>query len=290
MPVDDEIRPFDPSRDTIGALQLINYDRVLGQPICTAEMLAEATAGRSAVDGGWWHKLNKPRIDVLVIKNRLAGIVSFADDQEEDSSFLLWLHAREDPRAVALLTDHFVQSTKASKLYGYYIATALTSGLEGLPVKHRPVTHAEMLGQGFKDLNAWRYMHIHTPVPDISVVPNAPVQEQETESDHEREWLIPLVQDGKKIGAALTGSIFPEIGVLWHITVDDEQRGKGLGRLLLGTAINQLTETHAKEIILYVDDDDPRDRDRTAANRLYDLTGFKEIDRLHSYEMERARQ
>jgi hypothetical protein len=36
-----------------------------------------------------------------------------------------------------------------------------------------------------------------------------------------------------------------------------------------------------------VDDDDPGgERDRSAANRLYESLGFKEIDRLHCYELE----
>jgi hypothetical protein len=36
----------------------------------------------------------------------------------------------------------------------------------------------------------------------------------------------------------------------------------------------------------YVDDDQPPggDRDRPAANRLYDGAGFRELDRLHSYQ------
>jgi ribosomal protein S18 acetylase RimI-like enzyme len=45
----------------------------------------------------------------------------------------------------------------------------------------------------------------------------------------------------------------------------------------------------AGELILFVDDDDtdPRsDRNRAAANRLYDRAGFTEIDRLHSYRLD----
>ncbi|GAA4935844.1 hypothetical protein [Actinoplanes utahensis] len=45
-----------------------------------------------------------------------------------------------------------------------------------------------------------------------------------------------------------------------------------------------LADLGASEAILYVDDDASGiDRDRTAANRLYDRSGFTEIDRLHSY-------
>lgn len=45
-----------------------------------------------------------------------------------------------------------------------------------------------------------------------------------------------------------------------------------------------LSDQGAREVILYVDDDEPGgERDRTAANRLYDTSGFTEVDRLHSY-------
>lgn len=36
-----------------------------GQPEPTPATLAEALAGRSPVDGGWWAELNPPRTDVV---------------------------------------------------------------------------------------------------------------------------------------------------------------------------------------------------------------------------------
>ncbi|OEJ23066.1 hypothetical protein AR457_38430 [Streptomyces agglomeratus] len=55
----------------------------------------------------------------------------------------------------------------------------------------------------------------------------------------------------------------------------------------LGSALDALTGLGAKEPILYVDDDAPpgEERDRTAANRLYESAGFTEIDRLYSYAL-----
>ncbi|MCM2425049.1 GNAT family N-acetyltransferase [Streptomyces sp. RKAG337] len=75
------------------------------------------------------------------------------------------------------------------------------------------------------------------------------------------------------------------IGVLWWIEVSASARGQGLGHALLGSALDVLTGLDTTEVILYVDDDAPAgdDRDRAAANRLYESAGFIEIDRLHSY-------
>jgi hypothetical protein len=56
---------------------------------------------------------------------------------------------------------------------------------------------------------------------------------------------------------------------------------------MLGSALDLLAGLGATETILYVDDDAPPgdDRDRTAANALYDSAGFNEADRLHAYTL-----
>ncbi|MGQ4434335.1 GNAT family N-acetyltransferase [Streptomyces sp. SAS_260] len=74
-------------------------------------------------------------------------------------------------------------------------------------------------------------------------------------------------------------------GVLWWIGVEPAARGHGLGRALLGSALDMLTGMGATEVILYVDDDAPPGdaRDRTAVKTLYESAGFQEIDRLYSF-------
>ncbi|MFD5029979.1 GNAT family N-acetyltransferase [Streptomyces sp. NPDC058405] len=68
-----------------------------------------------------------------------------------------------------------------------------------------------------------------------------------------------------------------------HIT--PSARRQGMGRALLGSALDLLAGLGAKQVIAYVDDDDPSDpeRDRTSANALYDSVGFSEVDRLLSF-------
>lgn len=70
------------------------------------------------------------------------------------------------------------------------------------------------------------------------------------------------------------------IGVLWWVSVTPHARGRGLGSGLLGSSLDLLTALGADQVILYVDDDAPNgdpERDRTAANRMYDKVGLTEM-------------
>ena len=281
------VRSFNAAEDTAAVLQLIDHDRISGQPSCTPAMLAEAIAGRSIVDRGWWQALHKPQVDVLVANGQIVGVVSYATHKEESSVFLLWMHTREDPHATDALIGHFLLSTSSVKCCAFYIASALTSGLEGLPVRHRPTTHGALLSRGFKDMDLWRYMRIHMPLPDLPDLPDARIVEDESVHG----WRISAHEDGQELGFVHAGSLFDGIGVVWLIEVEKEHRRRGLGRRLLGGALTMLAKHGAEEFILYVDDDAPgSERDRAAANRLYDSVGFIEIDRLHSYELSRSEQ
>ncbi|MFI0820917.1 GNAT family N-acetyltransferase [Streptomyces sp. NPDC021098] len=89
---------------------------------------------------------------------------------------------------------------------------------------------------------------------------------------------------------ATVGHPVAGVGVLWWIGVIPTARGRGLGRALLGHALDLLARLGAHKAVLYVDDDAPPgdpERDRTAANALYDRAGFTEVDRLHSFTRHR---
>jgi ribosomal protein S18 acetylase RimI-like enzyme len=94
--------------------------------------------------------------------------------------------------------------------------------------------------------------------------------------------------DGSVVAEATVGLPVAEIGVLWWLHVDAGARRQGVGMRMLGSALDLLAGLGAREVILYVDDDEPgEDRDRRAANALYDRAGFVEVDRLHSYRLQR---
>lgn len=144
-------RPMEP-RDAVGVLELVNADRIPGQPSATVEALREAAAGRSSVDAGWWEELDHPvAIDVAEASAEdLIGVVSYAVRPMDQTGLILWLHGREDSQVVGRLIDHaLAQMPEARQVEAFAIASALGLGLEALPVGHRPVTAKALTMKGF---------------------------------------------------------------------------------------------------------------------------------------------
>jgi ribosomal protein S18 acetylase RimI-like enzyme len=277
-------RPYSPA-DVGAVLDVVNADRLPGQPRVTAGMLGEALAGRSPVDSGWWADLADLRTDVLTGPTGAAvGVVAYAVRPRDDAGVILWLHGREDPTVVAAAVDHAAASlSDRSVLHAFDFATALGLGLEALPVRHRPATHAALCERSFTSSDLWRYMHRRLPATEL---PRA--SGYRTVSEDGKQHLR-LHNGDRLVGEATIGvPMVGGIGVLWWLHVDPAARGCGLGAALLGSALDRLARLGAREVILYVDDDDPGgERDRSAANRLYERCGFTEVDRLHSYRRSR---
>jgi ribosomal protein S18 acetylase RimI-like enzyme len=156
--------------------------------------------------------------------------------------------------------------------------------LEGLPVRHRPVTRKVLEVAGFAGRDLWRYIHRRLDAPlSRGASPLAEV----SPSVDPAGWQLTLREaDRAVLGEAIIGRPIDGIGVLWWISIAPAARRRGLGRALLGQCFTHLAANGAREVIAYVDDDaSPGDteRDRTSANRLYDQAGFAEVDRLHSF-------
>ncbi len=166
-------------------------------------------------------------------------------------------------------------------LDAFHFATALTLCLEALPARNRPATHASLTAAGFAGTDLWRYMHRTLPAPELPCVDRYYTTEPAT-PDTRR---LMVTEHGQTLADATIGTPVQGIGVLRWIGVEPAARGRGLGRALLGTALDALSGMGATEVILVVDDDAPSgdDRDRTAAKSLYDSSGFEEIDRLYSF-------
>jgi GNAT superfamily N-acetyltransferase len=273
-------------QDIPAVLTLINADQLPGQPSCTREMLADALAGRSSVDAGWWMELDSVTVDVLCdADGGVQGVVSFARRARDQAGLILWLHGREHPAVIAHLADHALDRlTGVVRVEAFEFATALAAGLEGLPARHRPVTRQVLRERGFVEADLWRYMHRALPAPELPVAPTVTVEEDPNRPG----WLLEIRgSDGALWGDAQVSIPIRNLGVLWWIGVEPTRRGQGLGRGLLGAALDVLHRHGAHEAILYVDDDAPADdpeRGRGAANSLYDRSGFVEVDRLCSYQ------
>jgi GNAT superfamily N-acetyltransferase len=261
--------------DIAEVVDMINADHVPGQSVCTPAMLEEAMAGRSPVDSGWWAELDQVAV---------RGVVSYARRRDADTAVILWLHGREEPATVDALLDRATRRlTGSTTVDAFEFASALTVGLEGLPVKHRQTTRKAFRAQGFTESALWRYMHRDLPATELPVAATAQV----VPSLDNPGWLIQQRQpDGTRARRGKGIDRCAGLGVLWWIAIEPQHRGHGLGRPLLGSALHVLHREGAREVILFVDDDAPLDdleRGRGAANARYDRAGFVKVDRLCSY-------
>ena len=279
------IRPYE-GHDETAVLALINADRLPGQPETTTAMLAEALAGRSPHDSGWWMELDPPRTDVVCDDHgTVLGVVSYARRESDDAGLILWLHCRgEDETLTDTLIAHTLTAlTHSPTVYAFEFASALALGLEGLAASHRPGIHHALTRSGFIARARWRYMGAPLPIPGLPHATDYSLIESHDPPGKQLE----IHQHGERTAHAIIGTPTAGIGVLWWIEVAEHARGHGLGRNLLDAALDQLTRDGARHVILYVDDDAPataNGRDRRSANKMYDRAGLTEIDRLFSYE------
>ncbi|MQA16504.1 MAG: GNAT family N-acetyltransferase [Pseudonocardiaceae bacterium] len=245
-------------------------------------MLAEALAGRSAVDGGWWAELADLATEVIVdLDGIVQGVLATAVRPRDGPGVLLWCHGREDPAIVSALVGRAIERlADRPMLHAFDFASALSLGLEALPVRHRASTARALREAGFTGRDLWRYAHRTLPAPEVPADAAAVV----TSCQDPVGWRIERRDDGQLVGEVLVTTPVQRIGLLSWISVEPAARGHGLARPLLGRALEVLSDHGAREVILYVDDDElGGERDRTAANRLYDTSGCTEVDRLHSY-------
>lgn len=276
------VRPYRPP-DRPRVLELVNADRLVGQPVATPEMLDQALIGRSVIDAGWWAELENLATEVVVDPDgAVRGTLATAVRQRDGAGVLLWCHGREDPSIVSTLVARATDRlTDRRTLHAFHFATPLSFGLEALPVRRRTVTDRTLRAAGFVGRDLWRYAHRRLPAPELPVDSSSSVVRT---TEEPAGWRIERRDSGRLIGEAVVTDPVQGIGLLSWISVDVTARGRGLSRSLLGTALRVLHDHGAREVVLYVDDDDPGGgRDRTVANHLYETSGFLEIDRLHSY-------
>jgi ribosomal protein S18 acetylase RimI-like enzyme len=275
-------RPYE-AGDEQAVLALVGADRLPGQPETTPAMLAEALAGRSPVDSGWWAELDPPVTEVIYDRvDQVLGVVSYATRPNDEAGLILWLHCREDHTVAEALIDRALHQLGPPTVHAFEFASALTLGLEALPVRARPATRRVLEAAGFTARDLWRYLHAPLPLAGFPRAAHITVSESEEPPGKRLE----VREGGELVAEATIGRPVAGIGVLWWISVIPAARGRGLGPALLGSAVDLLTGLGADQVILYVDDDAPpgdAERDRTAANRMYDRAGLKEIDRLHSF-------
>ena len=268
-------RPLGP--DDVGAISaLVDRDRLPAQPACTPERVRTVLAGRSSTDPWWWRELATMRtIGLEAPDGSLVGAGALARRRSGDR-YLLWLHAGEDPELVdGVLWPLLRGVRRGDPIFAFWSATELSVGLEGLPREHRPATHEALLARGFTGEDRWLYL-------TASAAGQAP-ESSFRRRGHGSELRVELDVDGTAVGGAELSLPAPGVGVIWWLEIEPEHRRRGLGRQLLRAARSVLSEEGVTDVVLFVDHDDPKARDRRPALELYLAEGFTVVDHLWSY-------
>jgi ribosomal protein S18 acetylase RimI-like enzyme len=268
-------RPLGPD-DVEAICALVDRDRLPGQPECTPERVRTALAGRSTTDPWWWRELATMRtIGVEGPDGSLVGGGALGRRRSGDR-YLLWLHAGEDPATVeAVLWPLLRGVRRGDPIFAFWSATELAVGLEGLPRDHRPATHNALLARGFTGQDRWLYLAGSA----AGEPPDVPFRRR----GHGAELRVELEVDGHPVGGAELSLPAPGLGVVWWLEIEPEYRRRGLGRQLLRSARSVLAEEGVADVVLFVDHDDPKVRDRRPALELYLAEGFTVVDHLWSY-------
>jgi GNAT superfamily N-acetyltransferase len=264
------------SDDVEALCALVDRDRLVGQPACTADRVRTALAGRSTTDPWWWRELATMRaVGVEGPDGALVGAGALGRRRSGDR-YLLWLHGGEVPEIVeAVLWPLLRGVRRGDPVFAFWSATELSVGLEGLPQGHRPATHQALLARGFTGQDRWLYL----VGPAAGPAPEWPFRRRGLGS----EVRVELEVDGDAVGGAELSLPAPGIGVIWWLEVEPEHRRRGLGRQLLRAARSVLAEGGVADVVLFVDHDDPSARDRRPALELYLAEGFTVVDHLWSY-------
>lgn len=133
------------------------------------------------------------------------------------------------------------------------------------------------MDHGLTENDLWLYLHADEagPAPDEDLEVRC-----RPDPDTAGATRLELVVEGAPVGYATVSVPRGRCGVLWWLEVDEEHRGRGLGRQLLRAARRQLAQAGAAETILVVDH---AERNRQSAVGLYQSEGFALVDHLCSY-------
>lgn len=234
------------------------------------------------MERAWWDNFVDLTTIVAVEGDSVVGAASFAFHREEDTGYVLWLHAGENPSVVADLFDEVVRTLGSQRpMRAFWIATPLSVGLEGLPAAHRPVTDAAIVRRGFAAYDQWLYL-VGSPVSQAVDVAHVQAVSANT-------WELTIRDtDEALIGTATAELGRDGVGIVWWLEVKPPFRGQSYGRALLLQTMKLLGSAGADRLILYVDHDDPSSRDRRPAIGLYESVGFRTVDHLWSYERKTA--
>lgn len=263
---------------------LVNADLLPGQPTCSRQLVEFALRGESLVDVQWWKELANIQAVVATRDGAVVGAASYAVAPTDGSGWLLWLHAREDRAVVDVLLERVLRELQSCPhVYAFWIATALTLGVEALPGTQRKVTHAALGARGLVGRDTWRYLVAPLEATGLETEEIAAVA-QVSGPGEIPAWRLTVGEPEQPVAVAEVALGREGCGAIWWIDVEPAQRGRGIGRILLRQAMRFLALRGARTCAAFVDHDDPAERDRRPAIRLFESLGFEEFDHLWAFE------
>lgn len=266
-------------------ISIINKDRLEGQPLCTPEMLVGAVGGRASSDAHLWQLLEEIATLVLDLGDGPVAIVSYARWRHEPVGQLLWLHAGEQHEYVQACIDHVLETLDVPVVRAFNLSPVLTVGVEGLPTLLRATTHDVLIAAGFEPEANWTYM---TKSLDQNVIELVSSDDTVVEG-RLPQWLINFEKAGEYLGHAEIG-VAGATGVIWYILVEQSARRNGIARCLMQKAERILVKHGAQSFVACVDEGTADElRDRFAAKALLGECGFRVVDLVQSFSLNRQK-
>ncbi|MER6735050.1 GNAT family N-acetyltransferase [Streptomyces puniciscabiei] len=277
------VRPVRPE-DEPGVRELIDADRLPGQPLCTSQRLAAHWCGPVPLVGAAVPA--RPRISVLTdARDRLCGTVAYLSWADVRTGLICWIHAHEDRSALRALIGHALAAlAHCPRIEAFVCAPpgALEPG--GLPRTRRGATHDALLQTGFTGRCQGCYMHLVLPAEPPTGKLSADVFPCDFPPGHR----VVIREDSEPVAEAVVSMGPDRTATLYWLETMPGRRHRGLGRRLLGQALALLTEQGAAEVALVLDDAQRPTSEGQAAARLFRSFGFAFVDELWTYQHRRS--
>ncbi|GCB43048.1 GNAT family N-acetyltransferase [Streptomyces sp. NL15-2K] len=273
------MRPYRPDDEPL-VRELVDADRLPGQPRCTTERLAAARSGLVPPVG--WEVSARPRISVLAGDGDCPeGVIAYLSWADVRTGVICWVHAREEPPALRALIGHALAALAHCPMIEAFVGGPPGPlGPGGLPRARRGATHDALLRSGFTGRRQGCYLYCALSAE----LPPARVVAEVVSCDFPPGQRLIVRHGAEPVAEAVIG-VGPEAtATVYWIETRPTHRHRGLGHELLGQALALLAEQGATEVALVVDDPPHAGDDSQAAPRLFDSFGFTLVDQLWTYQ------
>ncbi|WP_369198969.1 GNAT family N-acetyltransferase [Streptomyces djakartensis] len=249
-------------------LALIRADRLPGQPVADMHLFT----GR-ARDG-------LAEVTTLVASDagdRITGVVQCAVRASDEAGLIGWIHAREDFDTLAVL----IAAARAhlGPVRVVYAGTGptqppdtLTCALPGIGERRRPAATRALRAAGFTPATSRHYFH--HPLTPAPARPLFPLAQMRPLTDPPGVQLTLTETDGSPLATAICHTHDHDHWQLWHLTVRDDRRYRGIGSHLLAQCLYLAHQHGAKSLAAHTDEN------ATAAARLLLAGGLTHTDTL----------